>query len=85
MLASTVRRVNIYSSPAMGNVTIRLSLSAFAAWEFATYGDNLADTIGLSLNLSTSKYIGPFMSGLGRMFLLIFALVTSALRWRWFS
>lgn len=76
---------NIYSSPGLGHVTIRLSLAAFAAWAFATYGDELMDMLGLSSSLSASKYTGPFVLGLGWLFLIVFALVTSALYWRWFS
>ena len=76
---------NIYSSPGLGNVTIRLSLAAFAAWGFATYGDELADMLGLSSSFSASKYTGPFVLGLGWLFLIVYTLVTSALHWRWFS
>lgn len=76
---------NIYSSPALGAVTIRLSLAVFAAWAFATYGDDLVDTLGLSSGLSASKYTGPFVLVLGWVFLVIFALVISALCWRWFA
>jgi len=76
---------NIHASPALGAITIRLSLFAFAAWVFAIYGDGLAETVGLSSNWSASRYTGPFVLGLGWFFLIVFALVTSALHWRWFS
>ena len=76
---------NIYSSPGLGDITVRLSLAAFAAWGFATYGDELVDVLGLSSSFSASKYTGPFVLGLGWLFLIVFALVTSALHWRWFA
>jgi len=56
---------NIHASPALGTITVRLALFAFAAWVLAAYGDGLADIIGLSSNWSASKYTGPFMLGLG--------------------
>jgi hypothetical protein len=76
---------NIHASPGLGTITIRLSLFAFAAWVFAIYGDGLAEIVGLSSSWSASKYTDPFVLALGWFFLIVFALVTSTLHWRWFG
>lgn len=76
---------NIHASPGLGTITLRLSLFAFAAWVFEIYGDGLAEIVGRRRLWSASKHTGPFVLALGWSVLIVFALVTSALHWRWFA
>ena len=47
------------------------ALMACVGWGLAYFGDDLAPAIGLNSTPSTSRYIDPFVRGIGWLFLLV--------------